>query len=158
MLIVSTLLVRQWFLTTNQGYAFLRYADQNAYAQGILLMDDIRETNGYTSDTPVVLLGDGEPLAFIYTTGDFSQIADADGTKYTGLRLPIATNEHVQLLLRNWIGVSLNYADESTVSYYSGLPEVIAMPVFPTQGSIVMKDGYLLVKMSEITADSTIAP
>jgi hypothetical protein len=157
-MIVSALLIRQWFLTTNQGYEFLRRADQYAYAQGALLTDDIRETSGYTSDTPVVMLGDGAPPAFQYTTGDFELVASADGTKYTGINLPIVDTTRLKLLLRNWVGVTMNYADESTVAYYSELPEVISMPVYPAQGSIVMKDGYLLVKMSEVSTGSTEAP
>ncbi len=157
-MIVSALLLRQWFLTTNQGYAFLRYADENAYAQGVLLADDLRETEGYTSDTTVALIGDGAPPAFQYTTGDFSEIADADGTKYTGLKLPIVDTDHLKLLLRNWVGVSLNYADDATVAYLSALPEVAALPVYPAQGSIVMIDGCLVVKLAEVSADAETAP
>lgn len=157
-LIVSALLIRQWFLVTNQGYAFLRYADANAYAQGVLLVDDIREAKGYADDVPVALIGDGAPPAFRYTTGDFDLIADADGTKYTGLKLPVVDTEHVKLLLRNWVGVSLQYADEETVTAYSGKPEVAAMPVYPAEGSIVMADGLLLVKMAEVAPNGEDTP
>jgi hypothetical protein len=104
------------------------------------------------------MLGDGAPPAFQYTTGDFELVASADGTKYTGINLPIVDTTRLKLLLRNWVGVTMNYADESTVAYYSELPEVISMPVYPAQGSIVMKDGYLLVKMSEVSTGSTEAP
>lgn len=151
-LIVSLLLIRQWFFTTNQGYEFLRYANENAYAAGILLVDDMRETDGYEANTPVVLAGSRAPEAFQYVTGDFAQIASADGAYYTGLKLAVVDNIHLQTLLRNWVGVSITYADDETSARVSASPEVAAMPIYPAMGSIAMMDGCLVVKLSAVEA------
>jgi hypothetical protein len=154
-LIVSLLLIRQWFFTTNQGYEFLRYANENAYAAGILLVDDMRETDGYTADTPVVLAGSGAPEAFQYTTGDFKQITGESGVGYTGINIAIVDNTRLSYLLRNWVGVSITYADDETSVRISASPEVAAMPIYPAAGSIAMMDGCLVVKLSAVEAVTT---
>lgn len=157
-LIVSLLLIRQWFFTTNQGYEFLQYANKNAYAAGILLADDMRDTDGYEANTPVILAGSGAPEAFQYVTGDFAQIASADGAYYTGLKLAVVDNLHLQTLLRNWVGISITYADDETTARISTSPEVAAMPIYPAAGSIAMMDGCLVVKLSAVEAITAEAP
>lgn len=147
---VSILLMRQWYFTANQGYEFLRYADQNAVSTATLLVDDIREAEGYSETVPVVFAGTAAPETFQYNTGDFSQVCGNNGDGYTGLRLPVSTMEHVKIILRDYIGVAPVYADDETTAALSALPEVLQMPVYPASGSIEMIDGCLVVKLSDI--------
>ncbi len=153
-LIVSILLLRQWYMTTNQGYEFLRYADQNALSTGILLVDDIRETEDYQTEIPVAFVGTELPDAFQYITGDFSQVCGTNGDGYTGLRLPITDAEHLKILLRDYIGVAFSYADSDTISELSKDETIRQMPVYPEQGSIMVYRGYLIVKLSDIEAET----
>ncbi len=156
-LVVSLLLIRQWYFTTNQGYEYLRSADANAYSAGIMLVDDMREVDGYQADTPVVLVGSGAPEAFQYVTGDYNQITSESGIGYTGINLSIIDNNRLTFLLRNWIGVSIHYADAETSARISSSQEVSAMPVYPAKGSIVMMDGCLVVKLSPIIENTATA-
>ena len=150
-LAVCLVLCRQWYLTTNQGYEFLRYANENTYASGVLLVDDMRETPDYREgQTPVAFVGDGAPIAFCYSTGDFSAIASSDGSKYTGLCLPIVDCAHLKTLMRNWIGIELAYTTDEESAAFTAMPEVKAMPVYPAAGSIAMMDGCLVVKLSAL--------
>lgn len=150
-LVVSFLLIRQWYLTTNQGYEYLRLTNENTYTAGVLLVDDMRETNGYTGDTPVLFAGSGAPEAFQYKTGDFVQITSDIGVGYTGLNGAIIDNTRLTYFLRNFVGVSIPYADAETGARLSALPEVKAMPIYPAAGSIALIDGILVVKLSDIT-------
>jgi hypothetical protein len=156
-LIVSLLLIRQWYFTTNQAYEYLRFADANTYSAGIMLVDDMREVEGYQASTPVVLAGSGAPEAFQYVTGDYNQITSETGIGYTGINVSIVDNNRLTFLLRNWIGVAIPYADAETSARISSSPEVAAMPVYPAKGSIVMMDGCLVVKLSPIAADAAAA-
>ncbi len=151
--VVSLLLIRQWYFTTNQGYEFLRTADANAYSAGIMLVDDMREVDGYQASTPVVLAGSGAPEAFQYVTGDYNQITSETGIGYTGINVSIIDNNRLTYLLRNWVGVAINYADAETSARISRLPEVVSMPIYPAKGSIAMLDGFLVVKLSPITEE-----
>ena len=150
-LIVSFLLLRQWFITTNQGYEYLRLTNENSYTVGVLLVDDMRETSGYTADTPVLFAGNGAPEAFQYKTGDFAQITSDTGVGYTGLNGAIIDNTRLTYFMRNFVGVSITYADAETGARLSALPEVKAMPIYPAAGSIALIDGILVVKLSDIT-------
>jgi hypothetical protein len=150
-LIVSFLLLRQWFITTNQGYEYLRLTNENTYTAGVLLVDDMRETNGYAADTPVLFAGSGAPEAFQYKTGDFTQITSDTGVGYTGLNGAIIDSTRLTYFLRNFVGVSMAYADAETGARLSALPEVKAMPIYPAAGSIALIDGVLVVKLSDIT-------
>lgn len=150
-LAVSLILCRQWYLTTNQGYEFLRYANENAYASGVLLVDDMRETPDYQEgQTPVAFVGDGAPIVFRYTTGDFSAIASPDGSRYTGLCLPVVDCAHLKSLMRNWIGIELVYVTDEEAATLASMPEVKAMPVYPAAGAIAIIDGCLVVKLSTL--------
>lgn len=150
-LIVSFLLLRQWFITINQGYEYLRLTNENSYTAGVLLVDDMRETSGYTADTPVLFAGNGAPEAFQYKTGDFAQITSDTGVGYTGLNGAIIDNTRLTYFIRNFVGVSITYADAETGARLSSLPEVKAMPIYPAAGSIALIDGVLIVKLSDIT-------
>ncbi|MPM56046.1 hypothetical protein SDC9_102845 [bioreactor metagenome] len=59
-------------------------------------------------------------------------------------------NERLKMLLRNWIGVPMNYVDDTTLAVLSNDPQVQAMPVYPAHGSIAMINGVLTVKLSEV--------
>jgi len=155
-LIVSALLIRQWYLTTNQGYEYLRLTNDNTYTAGVLLVDDMRETNGYTADTPVLFAGSGAPEAFQYKTGDFTQITSETGVGYTGINEAIIDNTRLTYFLRNFVGISITYADAEASARLSALPEVKAMPIYPAAGSIALIDGVLVVKLSDITPASTV--
>ncbi|MEA4871023.1 MAG: glucosyltransferase domain-containing protein [Christensenella sp.] len=150
-LVFSTLLLRQWYFIANQGYDFLRQADQNAISAGTMLVSDLRDFEGYTASTPVLFAGSAAPEAFQYTTGHFTQVAGHGGNGYTGLRLPITDMKHLQILLQNYIGVSIVYADDEVAARINNSEEVAAMPVYPAEGSIRQIDGCLVVKLSDIT-------
>lgn len=148
-LLVSILLSRQWFFTTNQAYEYIRFQDENTVSTGILLASDIRNSDGYSKDVPVAFVGSSAPSAFQYRTSDFSVIHGKDGIGYTGYNGAIVDNERLKMLYRNWIGISYNYADAALVTKLSQDPNVIGLPIYPEHGSIVMIDGVLVVKLSD---------
>ena len=152
-LAVLALLFRQWYFVSNQGYDFLRLADQNAISAGTMLALDLRDTEGYTAQTPVVFAGTDAPEVFQYTTGQFAQVAGQNGDGYTGLRLPVTDANHLKILLQNYVGVSIAYADEETTARLSTSDAVAAMPVYPAAGSIEWIDGCLVVKLSAISSN-----
>lgn len=151
-LIVAVLLCRQWFLTTNQAYEYIRYQDENTISRGIMLTNDIQNASDYSESVPVAFVGSAAPQAFQYTTGDFTAIHGRSGIGYTGFNCAVIDNERLKVLLRNWVGISFPYADAAMVSQLSANPEVAAMPVYPVRGSIAQIDGVLVVKLSEIQA------
>ncbi|MPN15940.1 hypothetical protein SDC9_163276 [bioreactor metagenome] len=116
-----------------------------------MLVSDLRDFEGYTASTPVLFAGSAAPEAFQYTTGHFTQVAGHGGNGYTGLRLPITDMKHLQILLQNYIGVSIVYADDEVAARINNSEEVAAMPVYPAEGSIRQIDGCLVVKLSDIT-------
>lgn len=156
-LAVSLLLFRQWFFVSNQGYDFLRLADQNAISAGTMLALDLRNTQGYSATSPVVFAGTDSPEVFQYTTGQFAQVAGQNGDGYTGLRLPVTDMNHLKILLQNYVGVSVAYADEETTTRLLYSDAVAAMPIYPAAGSIEWVENCLVVKLSAVSsgADAT---
>lgn len=153
-LLVSFVLCRQWYLATNEGYEYLRYTNANTISAGTLLVDDMRETAGYSEGTtPVAFVGDEAPVVFQYHTGDFEGVTGTFGIGYTGVNVSIIDRDRLQILLRNWIGVAPAYASDAEIERLSALPEVDAMPVYPAAGSIAMIEGNLVVKLSPLTGE-----
>lgn len=148
-LLISVLLSRQWFFTTNQGYEYIRYTDENAVSRGIMLASDIQNAEGYSKDVPIAFIGSSAPSAFQYRTDDFLVIHGKDGIGYTGYNGAIIDNERLKMLFRNWIGISYTYADADVISKLSQDPSVIGLPIYPERGSITMINGVLVVKLSD---------
>lgn len=148
-LLVSVLLGRQWFFTTNQGYEYIRYQNENTVSKGIMLTQDIQNFEGYSEGVPVAFIGIEAPPAFHYHTADFLAIHGESGIGYTGYNGAIVDNERLKVLLRNWIGVSFNYVDDETVLKLNHDADVIALPIYPAHGSIALINGVLVVKLSD---------
>ncbi len=153
-LIVSLTLCRQWYMVINEGYEYLRYTNANTVAAATLLVDDMRETIGYSEGTtPVAFLGGSAPVVFQYTTGDFERVSGKYENGYTGIRVSMIDFARLKTLLRNWIGVAPAYAGDAEVERLSMLPEVRAMPVYPAAGSIALIEGTLVVKLSPLASE-----
>ena len=148
-LIISVLLSRQWFFTTNQGYEYIRFQDENIISRGVMLTNDIENFEDYSDNVPIAFVGDDYPAVFQYQTGDFQVIHGETENGYTGYRGAIVDNERLKMLLRNWIGVSFNYVDADTISTLNQDSAVAALPIFPAHGSIALIDGVLVVKLSD---------
>ena len=147
-LAISVLLSRQWFFTTNQGYEYIRFQDENTVSMGIMLTNDIQNFEGYSQGTPVAFAGSSAPSAFQYRTGDFMVIHGEDGIAYTGYNDAIIDGERLKMLLRNWIGVSFQYVDADQLLELNKNPSVVALPVYPAHGSIALIDNVVVVKLS----------
>ena len=152
-LLITVLLFRHWFFTTNQGYEYIRYENENAIAKGTLLTNDIQQAEDYNTSVPIAFVGSETPDYFLYQTNDFLAIHGEDGIGYTGFNGAIVDNERLKMLIRNWIGVPLNYVDDTTLAELMNDPLVQAMPVYPAHGSIAMINGVLAVKLSEIQTE-----
>lgn len=153
-LLVVLVLCRQWYMVSNEGYEYLRYTNENTLSAGTLLVDDMREAEGYREgETPVAFVGSGAPVAFQYRTGDFERVTGQYGIGYTGVNISIIDGYRLQILLRNWTGVAPVYVSDAELEHISALPEVAAMPVYPAAGSIAMVEGNLVVKLSPLDSE-----
>lgn len=107
-------------------------------------MAQIRNTPGYTANTPVAYIGS----TYFFVDSTFHPIAGLAGLSVAPLRhdtTPFFSVASWQRFLDLRCGFAPPTAD---ASQYADLPEVQAMPCYPDYGSIQMIDGTLVVKLS----------
>jgi hypothetical protein len=58
-------------------------------------------------------------------------------------------NKHIYYYLNDWLNVPWEEPDEETMIAVAGSSAFQAMPLYPDDGSIVLRDGRVIVKLAE---------
>ena len=126
----AVLTVYGFWLTSNQAYFKLFYGYEQTYAQSVLLVTRIQRLEGYTSGTPIVLIG---PLRWEESIAELADIslAGAQGIELFGCwSYP---NFLVQYLAFNQ---EVAYHDIDLVEDEGTRAIIAAMPLYPNDGSL----------------------
>jgi hypothetical protein len=143
-ILISVLLSQQWLIDTNVIYEKLRFSYEHTYATGIILANDILKDEAYSSNMPVAFVGDETPEVFQYRMSFYDDLPYQDNMKEI-----IHDTDRTEYLMKNFIGMSFEYADAKTISALSDQKEVADMPVYPASGSMRVIDGTFVVKLSK---------
>lgn len=133
----------------NLNYTRLYYANRQVENYFAGMAAQMRMTEGYTPDIELVILGDQlqDPnLWEIWNTeptyGGFH------GSNAKGL---INAAYSVDQWINNYLGLGSPRADASAIQEMTKHPEAQQMPCWPSQGSMKVVDGYLVLKLQEVT-------
>ena len=134
------------FCVTNIAYLRMQVRYETSYAVANRVMARIESLEGYTPDTPVAIAGILPSGQYGTGVGDFARIDGLTGVEdnallgtyaasvflktYTGLHMPGLTDEQ-------WLMV-----------YQSGILDT--MPSYPAEGSIILHNGVVIVKLGEM--------
>ena len=132
------------FCLCNVGYHALQLNYEASYAIAERVADRIEALDGYTTDSPVAIIGFVDPS--VYGTRD-RYMSDFD-TALEGQMLgqPIV---YRPAFLRDYIGFPMPALTGEQRAFLNDSKEVSAMPAFPAQGSVAMIAGIAVVKLGE---------
>ncbi|MBR6120718.1 MAG: glucosyltransferase domain-containing protein [Oscillospiraceae bacterium] len=109
------------------------------------LVDRVESTPGYQKDMEVVIVG-GFPQKVYYSQIEaFALVSDYSNRSTTVIPL----NKHVYYYLNDWLNVPWPEPSEETMMTVSESPAFQNMPLYPSDGSIVIRDGRVIVKLAE---------
>lgn len=125
----------------NTQYLAMDMQYKQAYSYFISMITEIKLTDGYEADLPIVLIGDTIEDESFYQNEDFAAYG-MSGRSETLL------NEYSRdVFWKKYIGFDHLIEDEGP---WESLPEVQAMPCYPQKGSIQVIDGAVVLKLQEI--------
>lgn len=133
-----------WSVTANTGYARLKTSFEGAYANSIFIMQEVLSLPDYSPDKPLAVIGKDQTF-----TGDV--FSDTVG-RFTGIasRNFMVDNTRRTAFIRDYIGIKLTPAPQSKNTQLARSDEFKAMPCYPAPGFAKVIDGYLVVKLSDI--------
>ena len=109
------------------------------------LVARIEQAEGYEAGMEVAIIG-GYPEEY-YT----SPIASFETVKHYSCLPETVTplNKQIYYYFNNWLNVPINEPPEDTLIAVSGSAEFAAMPLYPSDGSVQVVNGMVIVKLAE---------
>lgn len=133
----------------NVNYTRLYYANRQVENYFSGMAAQIRMTEGYTPDTKLVVLGDRLQDPNMWEIWNAEPIYGGfAGSNAKGL---INASYSVVLWIDHYLGVGIDTADDTVKAEMKNHPVVEQMPCWPSQGSLKVIDGCLILKLEEIT-------
>ncbi|MCR5847704.1 MAG: glucosyltransferase domain-containing protein [Lachnospiraceae bacterium] len=125
--------------------AYTAYATEHRAAESFAtrLVERIETTPGYRSDMEVVIIGGFPKNVYHNEIEEFELIADPVAASV------IPNTKHVYYYLNDWLNVTWKMPDESIMMEVSDSEEFKAMPLYPSDGSVVISGDRVIVRLSE---------
>lgn len=142
-ILVSILM--NWFTTTNMGYARLKASFEGAYANSLIMMQEVLELPDYSPDKPLAVIGKDKTY-----TGDVFGSSLNRFTGVSGGRNFLIDNTRRVAFIRDYIGINLPAASTAKSAELSKTAEFKEMPCYPSPGFAKVIDGCLVVKLSDV--------
>lgn len=127
------------------------------------LYSRLEETEGFTSDLPILVLGDviSQKAALGTYVNEYSEVILNDqgyqdkivGTSATSY---YDTSVKYKVLLNNLMGCNLTFKYEDFITDFVKNEQIEQMPVYPAEGSIQVIDGILVVNFIETHINASI--
>lgn len=147
-IIVGTIMVTTYKYTilSNEAYLKMELTYEQTYSFSTRLLGAIENTDGYDTNTPIVLVGSALDNVLYTPTPELDKIV------LTGVAdMKELVNSYTYgYFLRRFIGASnIIYSSDSELSVqYKNTNEVRNMPNYPIRGSIKEIEGLIIVKLS----------
>lgn len=143
-------LIFNYGVTDNIGYANLQKRYEKTYAYCVRLLDRIEQTEGYYQGIPIAMIGvvgeDEYPVTDITgeVTGGMIGIS-GDSLLYRA--------DNYKAFMKHYLGATLNFVETQRMGeiYYS--PEYVEMESFPGESSVKVVDGIMYVKTENAVRD-----
>ena len=137
-------LVFNWGVLANQGYTRMQIAYEGAYANCVRMADDIYDLADGRDDMPVAFV-EVERATHHIDQEIFSYLDN-----FTGIasRRFIYLDEHYEYMFTHYMGAGFDYCTEEQKAALAEDPTIAELPVYPQSGSVIEKDGVIVVRIS----------
>ena len=142
--VVSLLILIVSFNIDNLAYTVSAQAHRSTLSFATRLVDRVETTPGYQNGMEVVVIG-GFPRSVYYNDIEAFDLVQ-DYSNYSTSVIP--RNKHVYYYLNDWLNVRWAEPAEDLMIEISDSAEFQAMPLYPSDGSIKIIDGRVVVKLA----------
>lgn len=140
---VTVVILSNWFVTTNAGYAKLKISYEGAYTHCVMIVDELMALPEYDPEKPLAVIGTDQT----YTPDLLNYMR-----RFTGMsrgRSFLIDNRRYVSFFRDYLGIRLNAAPAEKNLELAETDEFKEMPCYPSAGFAREIDGYLVVKLSD---------
>ena len=142
---VSAVLILQCAQVCNLAYTSSATAHRATESFCTNLVGRVESTPGYQKDMEVIIIGTFPGNVYYSGVEEFRAVEHYSSMSSTVMQL----NKHVYYYLNDWLNVPWQEPAEETMIGVSDSDEFKAMPLYPSDGSIVIRDGKVIVKLAE---------
>ena len=133
------------FNVDNLAYTVSATAHRATESFATRLVERVETTPGYQRGMEVVVIG-GFPQKLYYSQIEaFELVSDYSNLSTTVIPL----NKHVYYYLNDWLNVPWPEPSEQTLKAVSQSAAFQNMPLYPSEGSVVVRDGMVIVKLAD---------
>ena len=133
------------FNVDNLAYTVSATAHRATESFATRLVERVESTPGYQNGMEVVVIG-GFPQKVYYSQIEAFRLV-SDYSNLPGTVIPL--NKHVYYYLNDWLNVPWAEPPEQLLISVSQSEGFRAMPLYPSDGSVVVRDGRVIVKLAE---------
>ena len=144
--IIASIVLFNYITFANEAYFKLNLAYENTYSFYTTLVTKIEATDGFSKDTKVLFIGDYSGELLVNNDEHFKSINGITGI-INNLSLINAYSK--EYFLKNYIGITFNYANESITDQIKNTQEFKEMDIYPYYNSIKKINDIIVVKFSE---------
>ena len=142
--IISVLLSIVAFNIDNLAYTVSAQAHRATQSFATRLVDRVESTPGYENGMEVLVIGGFPSMIYHNNIPAFELVEDYSNYSTT----VIPRNKHIYYYLNDWLNVCWPEPDEQVMIAVSDSAEFKAMPLYPSDGSIRIIDGRIVVKLA----------
>ncbi len=128
-------------VTANRVSLYMHLQYENTYAFYTGLASDLRDTEGFTEDTQIAVIG-------FYPRPDYFEEKFADLNKLPGVGALHPDVYSKARFLEYYLGLKLNFASDAEIAEIAATQEYADMAVYPYYSSLKMIGDTLVVKLS----------
>ena len=139
---LSVMLCVFWVNTDNLAYTASATAHRATESFATRLVQRVESTQGYDKNMEVIIIG-GFPKTSYHTGVEAFKRADTPADSI------LVSTKTVYYYLNDWLNVPWREPDEETLQAVSDSELFQAMPIYPDDGSIVIADGRVIVKLAD---------
>ena len=143
---LTLLLIFCYGYYANVNYSALYFANRQVenYLSGMVAQ--MRMTEGFTPDKKWVFLGENKDPMFWDIWDTMPRYGGMHGCSARGL---MNVSYSLSSWFHNYIGYAATFAPQEEKTAISSDPRVTQMPCWPSEGSMMVIDDYLVVKFQE---------
>ncbi len=132
------------FQIDNLAYTVSAQAHRATESFATRLVERVESTPGYRNGMEVVIIGGFPSNVYYSEIGAFSLVEDYSNLSSSVIPL----NKHVYYYLNDWLNVPWKTPSEEKLQAVSDSAQFQAMPLYPDDGSVVIADGKVIVKLA----------
>lgn len=143
--VAAALIIFSSFQTDNLAYTVSAQAHRASQTFATNLVSRVESLEGYENGMEVAIIGAFPDDIYYCDIEAFNKVADYSCLSSSVMPL----NKHIYYYLNDWLNVRWEEPSEKTMISVANSDIFADMPLYPSDGSVVISDGRVIVKLAE---------